>query len=206
MQLACNDTSPRDAAAKHSLLFLAEQAKAKTELNRIDAWVRGCQSGVGNVHVTDLRADVVLVAQKVQSHGASAREIDARSTRRNFHIREQCAAADLKVRNNTASRIQRPFESERVDAGAVRSIRLLNDQKNWHGLDRILQSAAQKAGAVGRGENQAITQAYIPNAVAGLAAIRTVASAGPNLKFMTAFHGPCLGVSRRRAQESCKEH
>jgi len=58
---------------------------------------------------------------------------------------------------------------------------------------------------VWRGENQAVTQANIPDPVTGLAATEAVAPACPDLQFMTAFHGTCLGVSERRAQEGGKE-
>ncbi len=56
-----------------------------------------------------------------------------------------------------------------------------------------------------RGENQAVTEAHVPDAVAGLAAIEAVAAAGPDLQLVLAFHGTCLSASCRRNQECGKE-
>ena len=187
------------------LLFLAEQTKAHSKLNGIDAGIRSCKTGVGNMHVADFRADVVSAAQKVKTQSAARSEINMRCSFGDFRIGKKSAAANLKIGNDAAVRGQRPFESEGVYAGAVGSIRFLSYQKDWDGIDCIFQPAAEKPGTVRRGKDQAVAEAHVPHAVAGLAAIKAMPAAGPNLPFMFTLDRPGLAANRRDIQEYGKD-
>ena len=183
------------------LLFLAEQTKAQAKLNGIDAGIRCCKPRVRNVHVADFRADVVLTAQEVESHGAAAREIDMGSSFGHLVIAKESAAAKFEIWNHAAVRVQRPFEGEWVYANAVGGVRFLNHQKDRDGVHRIFQAAAQETGSVRRGEDQAVTKTYVPDAVARLATVDPVAPAGPELQFMTALNRAGLRANCRRIKE-----
>jgi hypothetical protein len=187
-------------ALPRRLFFLAEQTKAQTQLNGIDTGIRGCKSGVGNVHVADFGADVVLAAEEMQTEGGAGGEIDVGSPFRDFRIGKERAAADFEIRNDAPVRVQRPFEGKRVYTSAVSGVRFLNDQENRNGIHRIFQAAAKKTRPVRSGEDQAVTKPDIPDTVSRLAAIEAVATAGPNLLFMAALDGAGL-----RAHCWCKE-
>ena len=174
------------------LLFLAEQTKTQTELNGVDAGIRRCQPGVRNVHIANFGAEVVLAAKKVESGSGAGGEIDAGCSFGHFCIGKEGAAANFEVRNYALARVQRPLESERIYACAVGGVRFLNDQEDGDGVDSIFQSAAQETGSVRSGEDQAVTEAYVPDAVAGLASIDPVATAGPHLQFVAALDGAGL--------------
>src|SRR5207247_1734760 len=118
------------------------------------------------------------------------------------------AAADFDIRNEVASRGERPLEGERIYPHAVSGVRFLNHEKDWDGVQRVLQAAAQEAGAVRSSKDQAVAKTRVlqaaaqeagavrsskdqavaktrvPYAVAGLAATDSVAPAGPHLQFM----------------------
>src|SRR6266852_3309689 len=140
--------SAKLVTAPGPLFFLAETTKTQTKLNGIDAGIRRCKSGVRDVHVADFRADVVLAAQEVQAQGGAAREIDAGCSFGHLGIGEESAAAKFEIRNDTAVRVQRPFEGERVYANAVSGVRFLNNQEDRDGVHCIFQTAAQEAGSV----------------------------------------------------------
>src|SRR6266852_9677452 len=180
------------------LFFLAEETKTQTKLNGIDAGIGRCKSGVRNVHVADFRADVVLAAQEVEAKSAAGGEIDAGCEFGHFCIGKEGAAANFEVRNYALARVQRPLESERIYACAVGGVRFLNDQEDGDGVDSIFQSAAQETGSVRSGEDLAVTEAFVPDAVAGLASIDPVATAGPHLQFAASLARAGLRAHCRR--------
>src|SRR6266700_181494 len=183
------------------LFFLAEQAKAKTQLNGIDAWIGCGKTRVRNLHVTDFRADIVLAAEEMQAESGAGGEIDARRCFRNFGIGKERAAANFEIGDHAARRVQRPFERERIYAHAVGGVRFLNDQEERNGVHGIFQAAAQETGAVRPGENQAVTEADVPDAVTGLAAAEAVAAAGPDLQLVSSLDGAGLSANCRCNQE-----
>ena len=98
-------------------------------------------------------------------------------------------------------RIEHPFERERIHAHAVSGVLLLKNQEGRHCFDSIFQAATQKARPMRLRENQTVTQANIPHAIAGLAAIGAMASAGPNLDFMLPIDRTRLRVGHGNTQE-----
>jgi hypothetical protein len=184
-----------------TLLLLAEAAKTQSKLNRIDAGVGGREPGVGNVHVADFGADVVLAPQEMQAQGSAGGEIDPRSSRRHLRIGEKSAAANFEVGNDTAASIERPFEGERIQADAVSGILFLKNKEGRNRIKRVFQTATQETGTMRGGKNQTVAQTDIPNAVAGLAPRDAVASASPDLHLVFAFDGTCLRASNWNAQE-----
>ncbi len=184
---------------------MAEAAKADSKLNGIDAGIRSSQPGVGNVHEAHFSADVVFAPQEVEADGAAGGEIDAGSAFGDFGIGKESAAAKLEVGNDAAAVGQHPLEGERIDAGAVGGVRFLNDEENGDGVDGIFQTAAEKPRAMGIGENQAVTEADVPNAVAGLGAVGAVASASPYLNFVAARDRAGLGACQRGTEENDKD-
>ena len=52
-----------------------------------------------------------------------------------------------------------------------------------------------------RGENQAVTEAYVPDTVTGLAAAQAVPAAGPDLEFVAALDRAGLRTNRGGNQE-----
>lgn len=203
--LAGAEASRSDGAGERSLFSLAEPAEAQAELNRIDARIQGRKPRVRNVHEADFRADVVLAAQKVQAQSTAGREIDAGRSFRDSCVGEERAAANFEIGNHAAVSVQGPFESEGVHTSAVGSIGFLKKQKDRNDIYGILQTAVENSGAVGRGENQTVTQADIPNAIAGLTSASAVASAGPNLELVAALNGARLRASGRYRQEQAEE-
>src|SRR5882672_10080187 len=187
------------------LLLLAEGAETQPELNRIDPWIRRSKSRVRNVHVADLRADIVLGAKEVQSQRGAAREIHVGRAFRNFSVGEERAAADFKIRSHAMLRVQHPFECERIQSRAIGRVRFLKNPEHRYSIYRILEPAAKKSGPVRRGKDQSITKTDIPDAVARLAAVDAVAPAGPDLPFVAAFDGAGLRADRRRAEERGNE-
>src|SRR5438105_1028514 len=137
------------------------------------------------MHVANFRGDVVFTAQEVQTEGTATSKIDAGCSFRNLGIGKDRASPDLDIRNHVAARGERPLEAERIYAHAVSCVRFLNHEENWDGVHCVLQAAAEKTGPVWRGQDQAITEARVPNTVAGLAATDSVAPAGPHLQFMS---------------------
>ena len=190
-----------DAGVESTLLLLAEAAKTQTKLNRSDAGVGGGEPGVGNVHVADFGADVVLAPQEMQAQGSAGGEIDPRSSSRHLCIGEKSAASNFEVGNDTAVSIERPFEGERIQADAVGGILFLKNDEGRNCIERVFQTATQEAGAMRGGKNQAVAKTQIPNRVAGLAAIEAVAAASPDLNFVLAFDGPRLRARCGRIQE-----
>ena len=61
---------------------------------------------------------------------------------------EDHAAAEVEIRRDAASRIKKPFESERVDARAINHAAGLKDEIQRHRIDGVFKPAAQDAGAV----------------------------------------------------------
>ena len=162
-------------------MFLAEKTEAQTELNGIDARIQRGKPSIRNMHVAYFRADVVPATQEVEAQGAASREIDARCAFWHLCIGKESAAADFEIGDDAGVRVQRPFEGERVYANAVGGVRFLNDQEYRNGVHRVFQAAAEGTWSVWRGEDQPVAESYVPNAVAGLAAIDPVAAAGPHL-------------------------
>ena len=119
-------------------------------MNGIDTGIGSCQAGIRNVHEADLGAEVVLAPQKMQPNGAAGGEVDPRGTRRHFRIREQRAAANLEIRNNTYSRRERLLERKRIHTHAISDILFLKHQKDRHGFDGVFQPAPKKSGAMRR--------------------------------------------------------
>src|SRR6266850_1189546 len=187
------------------LLLLAEGAETQPELNRIDPWIRRSKSRVRNVHVADLRADIVLGAKEVQSQRGAAREIHVGRAFRNFSVGEERAAADFKIRSHAMLRVQHPFECERIQSRAIGRVRFLKNPENGNCINRVLKSAAEKSRAVRRSKNPSIAQADIPDSVARLAAADAVASASPDLPFVAAFDGASLRANCRRTQKRGEE-
>src|SRR5260370_21484501 len=122
----------------------------------------------------DFGADVVLGAKGGEAWSAGGGEIDAGCSFGHFCIGKEGAAANFEVRNYTLARVQRPLESERIYACAVGGVRFLNGQEDGDGVDSIFQSAAQETRPVRSGDDQAVTDAYVSNALAGLASIDPV--------------------------------
>src|SRR5712692_11661684 len=149
------------------------------------------------MHVAYFGADVVLAAQEVQAEGAACGEIDTGGSFGDFCIGKKSAAADLEIRNQAAACGQRPLEGEGIYANAVSGVRFLNNQKERDGVNRIFEAAAQETWAMRGGEAQAVTEAYVPDAVTGLAAIGPVAPAGPDLQFVTSLNGTGLRAQPR---------
>src|SRR5260370_2642206 len=125
------------------LFLLAEAAKTQRKLNGIDAGIQSGKPGVRNVHVADLRADVVLAAQEVDAKGAAGGEIDAGGGFWDFGVGEESAAANFEIGDHAAARVQRPLEGERIYANAVGGVRFLSDQADRDGVDRIVQAGVQ---------------------------------------------------------------
>ncbi len=63
-------------ALTSQLFLLAEQAKAYSKLNGVDAGIGRGKPGVRNMHVANFRADVVFAAQEVEADGAAGSKID----------------------------------------------------------------------------------------------------------------------------------
>jgi len=156
------------------------------------------------VHEADFRADVVFATQEVEAQSAAACEIDAGGSFGDFGIGEESAAANFEIRDHAAVCLQRPFEREWIYAEAVGNIRFLNNQEGGYGVHGIFQAATEETGSVRRGEDQAVTEACVPNAIAGLGAIDPVPSAGPNLQFVSALDGAGLRANCGRMQEYSK--
>src|SRR5260370_25998099 len=169
------------------VVVLAEQNKSQSELNGIDAGIRSCKPGVRNMHVANFRADVVLAAPEVEAKGAAGGEIDAGGAFWDFGVGEESAAAKLGIGNDAAVCVQRPLKGEGIYADAVGGVCFLNDKKDGDGIDRVFQAPAEEAGAVRSSENQAVTQADIPYAIAGRASIEPVSPAGADLQFLSAL-------------------
>src|SRR5467141_4157210 len=163
------------------LFFLAEETEAQTKLNGIDAGIGRCKSRVRNMHKADFRAEVALATEEVQTESGAGREIDVGCSFGHLCAGKERAAAKFEIRNHAAVRVQRPFEGERVYAHTVGCVRFLSDQEDRDGVHRILQAAAQKTGTMRRGEDQAVTESHIPDAIVRLAAIEPVAPTGPHL-------------------------
>ncbi len=92
------------------LFLLAEQAKAYSKLNGIDAGIWGSKSGVRNMHVANFSADVVFAAQEVQADGAAGSEIDAGRCFGDFGIGKLCLIRSRVNRNRDLSTSHSPFE------------------------------------------------------------------------------------------------
>src|SRR5260370_26124943 len=148
------------------------------------------------MNVAKFRAEVVLAAQEVEAKGAAGGEIDAGGGFWDFGVGEKSAAAKLEIGNDAAVCVQRPLEGEGIYADAVGGVCFLNDKKDGDGIDCVFQAAAEEARAVRSSENQAVTEADIPHAGAGLAAIEPMASAGPDLQFVSALDRASLRANR----------
>ena len=200
-----NNNGNRDGQHSHPALFLlAEPAETETQLDRVDTRIGSRQAGIRNVHEAELGAQVVLAAQKMHTDGAAAREIDPRSSRRNLRVGEKRAAANFEIGNDAPARIERPFKCEWIHGNPIGGILLLKNQEGRHGFNGIFQAASEKAGPVRCAQNQAIAQADIPNAVAGLASIRAMTSAGPNLDFVLTLDRTGLRPGHRHKDKERK--
>src|SRR5260370_24950602 len=147
------------------------------------------------MHVTDFHTDIVLAAEEMQAKSGAGGEIDARSCFRNFGIGKESAAANFEIGNHAARRVQRPFEREGIYADAVGGVCSLNNEEDRDGIHCVFEAAAQEARAMRPGENQAVTEADVPDAVTGLAAAEAVAAAGPDLQFIASLDGASLGAN-----------
>src|ERR1700740_3508404 len=130
----------------------------------------------------------------MQPQGSGGREIDSRSSLGHLGVVEQRAAADFEIGHDAAPRSHQPLERKRIYAEAVSRIRFLHNQESRHGFHSIFHSAAEDAAAVRPRENETVTQAEIPNTIAGLAAVHSVTTTGPDLNFVATFDRSSLGA------------
>src|SRR6267154_1446596 len=115
------------------------------------------------------------------------------------------ASPEFEIGNDTSARVERPFESERVNANAVSGVRLLNDQEDWDGVDRVFKTAAEKTRAVRSGKDQAVTKANVPDSIARLTATKSVTAAGPDLQLVAASDRAGLRARSWGNQECTKD-
>jgi hypothetical protein len=97
-----------------TLFGMRKPAKAKSELDCVDAGVRAGEAGIGDVHEANLSAPIIFALQEVRADGATGGEIDVRGARWDLVIREQGAAADVNVRCYVVVLDEIPFQSKGI--------------------------------------------------------------------------------------------
>jgi len=163
------------------LVRTREAAKTQAELERVNPRIQIGKRGVGNVHEAKLGAPIVFAFKKVQAQRAARREIYARSAGRHVVIREERAASEFEIGNDLAGLCKIPFQREGIQSEAISGAATLNYHEHGHHIHRVFELPAQKAWAVRRGQNPAITCTDVPHAAVGGSSIQSVSAAGPEL-------------------------
>src|SRR6266478_9422935 len=127
------------------LLLLAEPSEAHSDLNRVDTGVWGAQSGIRNVHEPDLRAPIVLAAQKMQSQRSGCREVHSGRPGRNLRVGEKRTPAKVHIWSHAVARRKIPFQRKGIQANSVSRAVALGQQEYRHYIHGILESTTQRA-------------------------------------------------------------
>src|SRR5258708_2447079 len=94
-----------------------------------------------------------------------------------------------------------PLEAEGVEAYAVGSVRGLEHQEDWNGIDRIFEASAEKARKVRAGEDPSVAQAGVKGTDVASSAADGVAAACPDLDFVAALLRGGLSEAQGRCEE-----
>src|ERR1700687_4835744 len=96
------------------LLWLHEAPESKAELDSVDAGIRCCEAGIGNMHEPHFRAPVVLAAEKMQAQRARSRKVHPRRSRWHLRIAEKRPASDFCIGRQAAAAGKIPFQRKRI--------------------------------------------------------------------------------------------
>lgn len=120
-------------------------------MDSVETGIRRRQSRVGNVHETEFQAPVIFRAQDVGAEGSLVHEVHCVHAHRDVMIAEQHSPRQFKVWREAAAAFEIPFQTERVETGAVSVACRLKCDEYWDGIDSVLEPSAKKAGKVGAG-------------------------------------------------------
>ncbi len=167
-------------------------ADSQPHLHRVDPGIRRGQSGVRDVHVAQLEADVMPGAKDVHAERGLVHEIHRVRSGGNAVVGEDRATGEFKIRREAPATLKVPLQAERIEAHSIRRVRGLENQEDRNGVDRIFEASAEKAGKMWAGKDPSVTQASVEGAGAAATAGDGVSAASPNLNFMTALFRPGL--------------
>src|SRR6266550_1760957 len=127
-------------------------------------------------------------------------EVHPRSSERHVVIGKQRSAAQLKVRDDAPAGGEIPFQIQWIDTGSESGVGRLEDKEYGNCVNRILESAFEKTGAVRAGKNPAITQARIPDADVGSTSRDGVSATRPELDIVASILDAGLSATQGSAQ------
>src|SRR5215472_12644796 len=183
--------------------FPAGQKPPQTHshLQGINSGVVGGQTGVGNMHVSQFQAAVVFLAKEVSAQRNTRREIFFRRERGYLIVGEQRSPTQLNIGSQAVPRGKVPLEIYRVNSKAIGGISGLKHQEGGDCVERRLETALQKSGAVRTSQDPTVPESQVPDAGITGASAHRVASATPYLDFAPAVLGTVLRVDASWQQE-----
>src|SRR4029077_10298681 len=139
------------------------------------------QARVGYVHVLHLNAPGPRLPKKVRAQGSGRRKVHAVGAGRYIVVGEQSAATQLEIRHDSSARGEVPLQIQRIEARPESSVRGLKHHEYRHRIERVLESAFQKARAMRPGKDPSIAQPGVPYSRVGSPAWNRVAASRPQL-------------------------
>ena len=130
-------------------LTLAEKlTDAQPHLHRVDPRIRRGQSRIGDVHVPQLQAYIVLRAQDMYTKCGLVHEVYRVRSRGYVVVREDDATSQFQVRRKPTMPLEIPLQAKRIKPNPIRRSRGLEDQEDGDSVDRIFETAAKNTGQV----------------------------------------------------------
>src|SRR4029077_10773425 len=139
-----------------------------------------------DVHVAQFEADIVFRAKDVYPECCVVHEVYGVCSGGDVVVREQHSAGEFQIRRDATMVLEIPFESKWIEADAVGGIGRLENEEERNGIDRILESTAQKTGKVRAGQHPSVAQPGIEESCIATPAAYGVSAASPDLDLAAA--------------------
>jgi hypothetical protein len=183
------------------MLSAEKPSDSQPDLHCIYSWIQVRQARVGDVHISQFQAPVVLLAEDVRAKSCLIHEVNRVGIRGHCVIGQNDAARELEKRREVAAADEIPLEAKRIESYAVGSVGGLEDEKHWDGIDGVFEASAQKAGKMRVGENPSVAEAGVESAGIAASSSDRMAATTPDLDFVSALLRSGLSEARGRGDE-----
>jgi hypothetical protein len=124
-----------------SVVSAEELSDSQPHLHAIDTRIRRRQPCIGNVHVAQLEADIVLRAENVHAQRRLIHKVDSICSGWNVVASQQNSSGQFEVRRNMSVTLKVPLQPQRIEADAICGIRRLKGEEYWNSIDGVLKTA-----------------------------------------------------------------
>lgn len=161
-----------------------EAAEPEPYLHGIDSRIRGGQSCIRDVHITEFETQVVLRPEDVRPERRLVHEVHRVRSCRYTVIGEDDPAGEFKIRRKPSMTSEIPLQAEGIETNTEGRICRLEDEEKGDGVDRIFETSAKKSGQVFVSQNPAIAQSSVEGAGIAPASRHRMSASSPNLDFV----------------------